>query len=83
MTFEGWSDSVRTVMQEKPLSWIFFVTYILIAMFSAFNLFIAVIVDAMPRNHAEDTEDEQGKSDIINKKLDFMMEKMNNIKKTI
>lgn len=78
MTLEGWPDIVRTVMQKKPFAWIFFVTYILIATFSVLNLFIAVVVDSMQRNHTEDTENEQGKIDIINKKLDFIMEKINN-----
>ncbi len=61
MTLEGWPDIVRTVMQEKPFAWIFFVTYLLIATFSVLNLFIAVVVDAMQRNHAEDTGDNQKK----------------------
>lgn len=77
MTLEGWPDIVRTVMQEKPFAWIFFVAYILIATFSVLNLFIAVIVDAMQRNHAEDTEDHQGNMDIINKKLDLIIDKIN------
>ncbi len=77
MTLEGWPDIVRTVMQEKPLAWIFFVTYILIATFSVLNLFIAVVVDAMQRNHAEDTQNEDEKIDVINKKLDLIVEKIN------
>jgi voltage-gated sodium channel len=76
MTLEGWPDIVRNVMKEKPFSWIFFVTYILIATFSVLNLFIAVVVDAMQRNHIEYTEDE--KIDVINKKLDLIMEQINN-----
>ncbi len=76
MTLEGWPDIVRTVMQEKPFAWIFFVTYILIATFSVLNLFIAVVVDAMQRNHVEDTDDNQEKIDVINKKLDLIMEKI-------
>lgn len=76
MTLEGWPDIVRTVMQQKPFAWIFFVIYILIATFSVLNVFIAVVVDAMQRNHNEDTESEQEKIDMINKKLDFIMEKM-------
>jgi voltage-gated sodium channel len=63
MTLEGWPDIVRTVMQEKPFAWIFFVLYILIATFSVLNLFIAVVVDAMQRNHSEDTDDNQEKED--------------------
>ena len=76
MTLEGWPDIVRTVMQEKPFAWVFFVTYILIATFSVLNLFIAVVVDAMQRNHHEDTDDNQENIDVINKKLDFIMEKI-------
>ena len=77
MTLEGWPDIVRTVMQEKPFAWVFFVTYILIATFSVLNLFIAVVVDAMQRNHAEDTQNEDEKIEVINKKLDLIVEKIN------
>jgi cell division protein FtsB len=38
------------------------------------GVFIAVVVDAMQRNNAEDTEDEQEKIDVINKKLDLIVE---------
>lgn len=76
MTLEGWPDIVRTVMQEKPFAWIFFVTYILIATFSVLNLFIAVVVDAMQRNHSEDTTNDQEKIDKINQKLDFIIDKI-------
>ncbi len=81
MTLEGWPDIVRTVMQEKPFAWIFFVTYILIATFSVLNLFIAVVVDAMQRNHTEDTEDNQEKIDLINRKLDLIIEKITHDRK--
>ena len=76
MTLEGWPDIVRTIMQEKPYAWIFFVTYILIATFSVLNLFIAVIVDAMPRNHSDNKQEEQDKINAINKKLDLIIEKL-------
>ncbi|MFO1257700.1 MAG: ion transporter [Gammaproteobacteria bacterium] len=80
MTLEGWPDIVRTVMQEKPFAWIFFVTYILIATFSVLNLFIAVVVDAMQRNHTDETDDGQDEKEekiqIINKKLDLIIEKI-------
>jgi voltage-gated sodium channel len=64
-------------MQEKPFAWIFFVTYILIATFSVLNLFIAVVVDAMQRNHAEGTDENQENIDAINKKLNLILDKLN------
>ena len=51
MTLEGWADIVREIMKTHPQSWIFFVIYILSATFTVLNLFIAVIVDAMQRQH--------------------------------
>lgn len=81
MTLEGWPDIVRTVMQQKPLAWIFFVTYILIATFSVLNLFIAVVVDAMQRNNEEGAHDNQEKIDVMNKKLDLIIEKISNDRK--
>lgn len=76
MTLEGWPDIARTVMQEKPFAWIFFVIYILIATFSVLNLFIAVVVDAMQRNHAGEAEKEHEKIDLIDKKLDSIMKSL-------
>jgi voltage-gated sodium channel len=58
MTVEGWPDVARSVMKESPLSWIFFVVYLLIATFMVLNLFIAVVVNAMQSQVTEDLKDE-------------------------
>lgn len=47
MTLEGWADIAREVMAIRPLAWLYFVAYILIATFTALNLFIGMIVKAM------------------------------------
>ncbi len=48
MTLEGWSDGiVRPTMELFPLSWIFFLPFIIITSFAVLNLFIGIIVDAM------------------------------------
>jgi voltage-gated sodium channel len=51
MTLEGWADMAREIMQVYPWAWAFFVGYILIVTFTMLNLFIAVIVNAMQREH--------------------------------
>lgn len=58
MTLEGWADIVREIMKTHPQAWIFFVIYILAATFTVLNLFIAVIVDAMQRQHQEEEQEE-------------------------
>jgi voltage-gated sodium channel len=51
MTLEGWPDIVREVKATYPFAWIFFICYILVATFTVLNLFIAVVVEAMQRQH--------------------------------
>ena len=59
MTVEGWPDIARGVMEQSPYAWIFFVTYLLIATFMVLNLFIAVVVNAMQEQVAEDLKGEE------------------------
>jgi voltage-gated sodium channel len=59
MTLEGWPDIVRQVKQTHPYAPAFFIPYILIATFTVLNLFIAVIVDAMQREHQDEEQEEQ------------------------
>ena len=59
MTVEGWPDIARGVMAQSPYAWIFFVTYLLIATFMVLNLFIAVVVNAMQEQVAEDLKGEE------------------------
>ena len=48
MTLESWSMGIaRPVMEVYPSSWVFFITFVLIATFIMINLIIAVVVDAM------------------------------------
>lgn len=79
MTLEGWADIVREIMRTHPQAWIFFVIYILSATFTVLNLFIAVIVDAMQRQHQAEEQEEQDaikriEKDLMNlhQKLDMM-----------
>lgn len=58
MTVEGWPEIARGVMAQSPYAWIFFVTYLLIATFMVLNLFIAVVVNAMQSQVAEDLKGE-------------------------
>ncbi len=54
MTVEGWPDIARGVMAQSPYAWIFFVIYLLVATFMVLNLFIAVVVNAMQSQVADE-----------------------------
>lgn len=59
MTMEGWADIAREVMVEAPLAWIFFLAFILVSTFTVLNLFIAVVVNAMQEQVAEEMRQEE------------------------
>lgn len=57
MTLESWSMGiVRPVMEVYPLSWIFFVPFILCTAFTVLNLFIGIIVSAMQEEHETEAD---------------------------
>lgn len=58
MTLEGWAmEVVRPVMAVYPVSWIFFLIFILASTFTLLNLFIAVIVNAIHQEGVDDRAD--------------------------
>lgn len=56
MTLEGWPDVARSVMEQHPLAWVFFVCFIMVSSFAVLNLIIGVIVDAMQTHSDLDAE---------------------------
>ena len=59
MTGEAWPDIARSVMVEMPYAWIFFIVFILVSTFSVLNLFIAVVVNAMQEQVADEFRAEE------------------------
>jgi voltage-gated sodium channel len=59
MTGEAWPDIARSVMVEAPYAWIFFIVFILVSTFSVLNLFIAVVVNAMQEQVADEMRAEE------------------------
>lgn len=56
MTLEGWAEIVREIKAVYPWAWVFFLVYIMFSTFTVLNLFIAVIVDGMNRQHIQKVE---------------------------
>ncbi len=57
MTGEAWAEVARPIMNEQPMAWIFFVTYIIVTSFTVLNLFIAVAVSAMESQVSEERKE--------------------------
>ncbi len=97
MTLESWSEGIaRPVMEKFPYSWVFFITFIMIATFTVVNLFIAAIVDSFSSTSHEDKEaetrhlkelkweeDEARRQQVTNDELDSIRLELQEIKSLI
>ena len=54
VTLEDWTDVMYTAMDMHPMSWLFFVSFVVIGTFVVINLFIAVVL-----NNLEEAKQEQ------------------------
>lgn len=52
LTLEGWVEMQRAVVEQMPGAWIFFASYILLAVFVVVNLFIAVVLNNLEQARA-------------------------------
>ncbi|MDH5681428.1 MAG: ion transporter, partial [Spirochaetota bacterium] len=88
LTFEGWVERMDEAMKVYPYSWIYFVSFIIVAGFVFFNFFIGIIIDEMQKLNrqaiTDELQEEEKKLDEIshelsahksesNKKLDRMI----------
>ena len=51
LTLENWPDFLDAGQAIHPASWIFFVSYVLIASFLVINILIAIIINSMEEVH--------------------------------
>ncbi|MEM6414181.1 MAG: ion transporter [Pseudomonadota bacterium] len=61
MTLEGWREIADEVALSHPSSWIFFLSFILIATFTMLNLFVAIVVRVVEED-AEEIMEERSKA---------------------
>ena len=59
LTLEGWPEVSRAVMNQVPMAWVYFVSFIAINSFTVLNLMIAVIIDAMQKEYDDHAEEER------------------------
>jgi voltage-gated sodium channel len=83
LTFEGWTAVMYEGMALHPWSWVYFVSFIIIAAFVFFNLFIAVIIGEMEKLRAQDDhghEEEMEKLDIVLSEIGKLREEIKELK---
>lgn len=73
LTFEDWTDVMYEAMEVYPWAWAYFVSFVIIAAFVFFNLFVAVIIGEMQKLQEQEMKDELHED---SKKLDVLLEEM-------
>lgn len=58
LTFEDWTDVMYEAMEVYPWAWFYFVSFVIIAAFVFFNLFVAVIIGEMQKLQDEEMKEE-------------------------
>jgi voltage-gated sodium channel len=49
VTLEGWTELQRALLPAHPWAWVFFATFIVVAVFVVINLFIAVVINNLEK----------------------------------
>lgn len=84
LTFEDWTDVMYEAMEVYPLSWIYFVSFVIIAAFVFFNLFVAVIIGEMQKIQEADFHEEvhadSKKLDILLSEIKILREEVTELK---
>lgn len=79
-TFEDWTDVMYETMEVYPWSWVFFVSFIIIAAFVFFNLFVAVIIGEMQKIQDKQVKDEIHED---SRKIDILLEEVRELRKMV
>ena len=70
MTLEGWPDIAAQVRETHPGSWVFFLTFVLIATFTMLNLFVAIVVRVVEEDSDPWFDDLIAQNDAIKKDVE-------------
>ena len=80
LTFEGWTDVMYEAMEVYPWAWTYFVSFIIIAAFVFFNLFVAVIIGEMQKLQEADMKEEIHEDSL---KLDALLIEMKALREEV
>ncbi|MDC0933833.1 ion transporter [Arcobacteraceae bacterium] len=80
LTFEDWTDVMYEAMELYSWAWIYFVSFVIIAAFVFFNLFVAVIIDEMQKINSEHTDEQMNREE---EKIDLLLEKVTQMQEEI
>lgn len=79
LTLEGWVELQATVLETSPWAWIYFVSYVVVAVFVVVNLFIAIVINNLESAKNEVREEIHEDTDTIIASLTDIRNKLSDI----
>lgn len=80
LTFEDWTDVMYEAMEVYPWAWLYFVSFVIIAAFVFFNLFVAVIIGEMQKLQDEGMKEELHQD---HQKIDELLKEVQELKRML
>ena len=80
LTFEDWTDVMYEAMEVYPWAWAYFISFVIIAAFVFFNLFVAVIIGEMQKLQEADMKEEIHEDHM---KLDILLSEIRELKEEV
>jgi voltage-gated sodium channel len=81
LTLENWPAFLEAGQAVHPASWIFFVSYVLIASFLVINILIAIIINSMEEVH--DAEKSEHRKEIVEGEGETVAERIQDIREAL
>lgn len=80
LTFEDWTDVMYEAMEVYPWAWLYFVSFVIIAAFVFFNLFVAVIIGEMQKLQESEMKEEIHEDSL---KLDRLLDEIQSLRNEV
>lgn len=80
LTFEDWTDVMYEAMEVYSWAWVYFVSFVIIAAFVFFNLFVAVIIGEMQKLQEADMKEEMHEDHL---KIDLLLTEIKALRKEV
>ena len=58
MTLSGWEDVMLPILELRPMSWIYFISFVVLSSIIVLNLFVAILVDVVAERRKRLSEDD-------------------------
>jgi voltage-gated sodium channel len=83
LTLEGWVELQRASLVATPWAWVFYVSYVVLAVFVVVNLFIAIVINNLEAAKREERAEAHAEAEQIAERLADIRGKLSDVEDTL